>query len=345
MKQVISILLVFFIFFGCSKKSEESTNKTISMAADTSDLKTTPIDDLKDVYLTYKLEKGKTYKYKLTTISNDIQTILADTTIKQDVSQTISYLIKLDVKDVDSEGIMELDITFQKIKLNAIANAKTFNYESGTKMDSAEKSKYTEYDALVNNTFSARINKVGEIIEIFRADKIANKVIELRGLKDKVTSEEKLYLQTEITNIAIKPILSQIFRKLPEKKVSKDTTWEFPQAQANLQVMTLESTHTFKLKSFEKYEDDKIALIEGGINAKYTINPEAKKNNIEVKKPNFTAEGKIYFNYSKNLLQKSKTRTTLKVELSMQAPTNKGLQKMSREQFTINTNILELISH
>ncbi len=343
MKHILISALIFFIFGGCGGKKDTPENKNISLAADTTDLKTQTTTDISEAILSYNLEKGKTYKYKLTTIADEVQSIEADTIIKQDLKQTITYLLSLNVKDVDVDGIMEIEFVYDKIKINALANGKPFNYESGTKMDSVEKIRYLDYEAMINNPFIARINKSGEVVEIYRVDKIINKMIELKNLKDKIQNDEKQVLQGDVTNIVIRPLLAQIFRKFPDKKVSKDSTWAFPQQPANLQVFTLESTHTFKLKSFDKYKDENIAFIEGGIEAKYTISPEAKKNNIEVKKPNFTAEGKIYFNLSKSILQKSKTRTSINVELSMVAPTPKGMQKVTRKQSTVNTNIVELL--
>jgi len=347
MKKVLIILLSLVIFWGCDNKESEKpeTGKDSDFTFDSTDLQLAPVSDdaFQNVILQYSLKKGNTYKFRLTTITDESQTIQADTTISQKVSQTIVYLIHLEVKDLDEEKVMEINAEVKSIKLDAVSNNEKFSYVSGAKMDSLELMQFVEYEALRNNPFTIRINPEGDIVEIFKADKIANKYLEMRGMKDSISVEEKKMFQQDIINAALKPLLAQVFRKLPKTEVGKDSSWTFKMPAADLQVFKLDNTHTYKLTNFEKLKDDNIAVIEAGLISQFIINPEAKKNNIDVKKPKYTASGKIFFNLSKGLIQKSKTTTSMDVEISMPVPTQKGMQKVTRKQYSVNNNILELL--
>ena len=347
MKKIIFILSIVLLFaLGCDKKNGTTTVQTTKdFNYDSTDIKAQVLDNssFKDLELRYKLEKGKKYTYRLTTISDEKQTISADTLIKQDVIQTLAYIVSVEVKDVEPDNVMELSFVFESIKLDATANGQKYSYISGKKLDSLDQQRYLEYEAMLNNPFSIRMSPTGEILDVYKTDRIANKVLEMRGVKDSVSAEEKKLFQQDIVNGALKPLIAQVFRSMPSNKVSIDSSWSIKQPLVNLQVFQLDNTHNFQLKQFEKYNDDNLAVINAGLTSKFIISPEAKRNNIDVKNPNYTAEGKIYFNLTKGLIQKSKTRTALNVEISMTLPRKNGPQKMIRKQSSKNINILELL--
>jgi len=203
--------------------------------------------------------------------------------------------------------------------------------------------RYLDYESLINNPFTARISKTGDIVEVFKADRIVNKILELRNLKDSVSIEEKKSFQQEIIESALKPLITQIFRKLPDKSLAKDSSWSFQPPALNLQIVEFDNSQNFKIIDFKSFNENKLAVIDATVKSKARISPQAKQNNIAVKNPDYYANGTIYFNLDKGLIQKSKTKTTLNLEMSMNMPTQKGMQKVTRKQSTINTNILEFL--
>jgi len=87
-----------------------------------------------------------------------------------------------------------------------------------------------------------------------------------------------------------------------------------------------------------------LAVIDAGLTSQYKISERAKQSKVTVKSPSYKGEGKIYFNLSKGLVEKSKTNLYLTVELSMMAPARTGgMQKVTQKQNTKTTNILELL--
>lgn len=347
-KLLVLTLLMLPLFIGCGKKEEpKKEEKTFSTAFDSSDIKAIPITDgsLSSVELKYAFTKGSEYNYRLTSITEDNQLIKeADTSASQSIKQTLSYLLKLGIKDVDQDGVMEIEFTFTSVKLDASANGKTFSYQSSNKSADKENTDFPEYKALVNNPFTARVTKKGDILEFFRTDRIATKLIELSVKKDSISLEEKKLLQQQISEGALRPLLSQVFRKLPDSQVKKDSIWTMTNPPAQLPFFEMINTLNFKITGFEKYKESNLAVIDAGLNSQYKISERAKQAKVTVKSPSYKGEGKIYFNLSKGLVEKSKTNLYLTIEMSMMAPARTGgMQKVTQRQYTKTTNILELL--
>lgn len=348
MKKLLVLALVLLpLFVGCKKNEEpKKEGKTFSTTFDSSDIKTIPITDgsFSSVDLKYSLKKGSEYHYRLTSITNDDQSIVADTSVSQNIKQALTYLLKLAVKDVDKDGVMEIEFTFSSVKLDASGNGKTFSYQSGSKLTADEKLRYADYEAIINNPFTARVEPKGEILEFFRTDRIANKILELKGLKDSASLEEKKMLQQQISEGALRPLLTQVFRKLPDHQVKKDSSWTLTNPPAQLPFFEMTNTLKFKIIGFEKYNESNLAVIDAGLTSKYKISDRAKQAKVTVKSPSYMGEGKIYFNLSKGLVERSKTNLYLTIEMSMQAPSRTGgMQKVTQKQLTKTTNILELL--
>ncbi len=348
MKKLLALTILLFSFFiGCGKKDEPAKEeKTFSTAFDSSEIKAVPITDgsISLVDLKYGLTKGSEYHYRLTSITDDNQSIKADTSIAQNIKQALTYLLKLNVKDVDKDGVMEIEFTFTSVKLDATGNGKTFSYQSGNKLSGDDKKNYANYEAVINNPFTARVAPKGEIFEFFRTDRIANKIIELGGLRDSVSLEEKKMLQQQITEGALRPLLMQVFRKLPAQQVKKDSMWTLANPPAQMPFFEMTNTLNFKITGFEKYKESNLAVIEAGLSSQYKISERAKQAKVSVNSPSYKGEGKIYFNLTRGLVEKSKTNNYLTIEMSMMAPARTGgLQKVTQRQYTKTTNILELL--
>lgn len=346
MKKLILFFIIITLFVGCGESDKPKQNEVADpFSFDSSALKTEPLsaDALKDISLTYDLPAGSKFKYRLTSVTEDQQSIVADTTITQKIYQTKNYLIEGEIKEVDPSKVFEVELKFTQIGVNTDVNGTKYSYRSGMKLDSLGKERYLEYEAMINTPFSARIDKNGEIIEILRADRIANKALEMRGYADSLSSIEKKNYQQDVSEGALKPIVNQIFRKLTEKKVAKDSTWIILQPPVNLPVFSLNNTHSYKVAGFEKYNNEKIAVIDVALTSNIIVSPEAKRNGVSVRKPSYSGTGKFYFNIDKNLLQKVSTRTDLQVTIEMTAPTPAGMKKVKRIQKAITRNILELL--
>jgi len=344
MKKIFIILIAGLIIYGCGgQKKEKPVESQNKFNFDTTDIKAVPVANQNQLYLLrYKLQKGNTYNFRVTAISKDEQTISnKDTTMSQNMEQTMIYNLGFDVTDIDADSTMEMKTTINSIKVDGSAGTQKIQYQSGLTKDTAEIHKYAEYESLVRNPFNIRISKLGDLLDIYRVEGIVNKLLKIRGYADSLKSEEKITLKNDITESVLKPILNQIFRKMPDNKVSKDTTWKIEQPATSLMVFQVENTTIFTITGIENLNGDIIADIQGGlktkISGKNTLNQQGV--NYEFTKPETSGGGKIYFNITKGLLQKTKTSSSVKIGVSMESRGQKG----NKKEIITNTNIVEYL--
>jgi len=347
MKHLLILLLFIFILVGCKKEDNKPVESADKYATDTTEIKTTQLENQNEqFYIKYAFDKGKDYEYRLTNIAENTQTINAnDTLLSQRVKQTLTYLIKLKVLDIDVDSIYEVSFTITSVKLEADANGEKFYFESSTSKDSMARVRYSEYVAVLNNPFNIRVSKTGEIVEIYKADRIVNEFLKLKGAADSVTTAEKDYLKKDMIERALKPIVVQVFRQLPNKMMAKDSLWTNPQEPTKLMVFQVQNTSTYKIKSLELFNNDKIAVIDAGLKTNISGNNKVTDRGATYvfNKPTTYAEGKIYFNLAKGCVQKSKTNSKIQISYSMEVPTPKGIEKGMKSEIVLNTNILELL--
>ena len=127
--------------------------------------------------------------------------------------------------------------------------------------------------------------------------------------------------------------------------MAKDSLWTNPQEPTKLMVFQVQNTSTYKIKSLELFNNDKIAVIDAGLKTIISGNNKVTDRGATYvfNKPTTYAEGKIYFNLAKGCVQKSKTNSKIQISYSMEVPTPKGLEKGMKSEIVLNTNILELL--
>jgi hypothetical protein len=348
-KHLLVLIVSALIIAGCGEKnnkSEKVLSEKEKYSFDSSDVKTEGVDNSgKPFSLLYKFKKGDKYSYRLTTISDNKQTIKVDTTITSLVNQKIVYLLDMNVKEVDADGNFDAEMVIASLKLDAVANGQTFSFESGKDKDTTKIKQFAEYEALFGNPFDVRFNKKGELLEVYKVDKILDKFLEIRGAKDTISADEKSYVKQDLTNSVLNPLITQIIRKMPDKEVYKDSTWNMPQRPFPIMVYQINYINRYKLESVDKLKDDRIAVIDAGISFTFTGQSKVKQGNVsyDFSKPKSQAGGKIFFNVDKGVQIKSKTNTRIEISYTMEANTPKGKQKGTRTDIVGNTNILELL--
>jgi hypothetical protein len=347
MKYFLILLSFTFILFGCKKEGEKPTESKDKYSVDTSEIKAVKLENQNErFYIKYGFVKGIDYNYRLTNIAENTQTVNAnDTILAQNVKQTLTYLINLKILDIDVDSIYEVAFNITSVKLDADANGQKFHFESSTSKDSADRMRYSEYIAVLNNPFNVRVSKIGELIEVYKADRIINEFVKLKGAADSISAAEKDYLKKDMIERALKPLVIQVFRQLTDKVMSKDSLWTNAQAPTKLMVFQVQNTSTYQVKSLELFNNDKIAVIDAGLatNISGSNKVTDRGATYNFKKPITQAEGKIYFNLTKGCVQKSKTNSKIQISYSMEVPTPKGLQKGNKSETVVNTNILELL--
>lgn len=349
LKYSVVLISFIFLFIGCGEKTDKPANDLSGdnkFTFDSTNLKTEGIDQSgKPFLMEYKFKKGDKHLYRVTSISKNTQKLEMDTTITSGVDQKIVYLIDFEVKDVDKDGTTEAELKINSIKLNAEVNKEKFEFETEKDTDSSKLVQFAEYHSLHNNPFSVTFNKKGEVMEVFRAEKISNKFLELKGAADTISANDRNSIRQDIIAGILAPLVTQIIRKLSDKEVYKDSTWELKQAPVSMMVYQINYVNKYKVENVEKLDDHRIAVIDASISFDYKGQSKITQGNVTYNfdKPKSTAEGKIYFDVDQGLQLKSKTKTSMQLNYSMEANTPQGKQKGSRSDLVTNTNIVELI--
>lgn len=350
LKNIFVLVLLSLFIIACGDKGDQP-GKVLSdkekYTFDSTDLKTEGVDNSgKPFLMEYKLKKGELLSYRLTTISKNTQSMtVTDSTISSGIDQKIIYLFDVAIKEVDEEGNTEAEIKINSLKLDANANTEKYSFETGKDNDTAKIKQFAEFYSLYNNPFSVRINKKGEILEVFKADKISNKYLELKGAADTLSIEDKNIVKQDLINGVLKPFITQVFRKVPDKEVCKDSTWFINQPPIPFMVYQINYKNTYKIGSVEKLDDSRIAVVNAGIEFNYSGQSKVNDRGVDYtfQKPVSTAEGKFYFDVDKGYQLKSRTKTNLQITYTMEANTPQGKQKGKRSETVTSQNILELI--
>lgn len=347
MKKIFMLLFIPLFLAGCGKKDDQG-QKPANTQSDTSTVLQTVPDNAppKDLDMVYSLKKDEHLSYRLTSASSSVQSVVSDTTIRQQVKQTVSYIIDFDVKEVDNDKIMDIRVTVKSVKLDGDANGQKMSYESGKLADPKQRVRFVDYEAVLNNPFSFRMSPKGEILEVYRVDKIVDKYLEIQGLKDSVSADQKRQFQTNISDGALKPLLQQVFRTLPNGKVAKDSTWHFDYP-SRMGVFEIANIARYKLINFEKLgNDNRLAVIDAGLQIIPKGKNKVSQNGVDYdfKNPEASGGGKIYFNVTRGLVQNSKTGTKFNMSVSMKTARGpRGPMKAVRNDAMETTNSVQLL--
>ena len=351
MKYVLTLLILsILISFACQqKKAEEEQKSTEEMTStfDSSSLPTTKVDmdENQSFLLKYKFKPGESFKYRMAVISQNEQSIEADTSMSAIMDQTIIYMLDFKTISLDKDSVAEMECTFTSVNLKANVNGTDVSYQSGSLIDSTEKVKFAEYEAFLNNPFYIRVGKHGELIEIYKTDKIMNRFLSLRGLSDSLSTQDKVLFKEDMSNRSIKPLLVQILREVPGHQLAKDSTWSYKRESLPVMVFQIGYTNLYKIEKLEMLGDDRIAIVDGVVQTKVTGNQAYSERgiNYQFDKPITTASGKIYFNLDKGLIQKSRSQTRMETSYRMEMATPQGTKKGSAREVVASTNVLELL--
>jgi len=344
-KMFLSFLLVssLVIYTGC-----DSSNSPAAVAGDTSvDTNYLTLEDVKpatgEVKYSYKLEKGDKFTYKVAFINVITQETKVDTVINQKMDQENILVIDFEVKDVDKDTIAEVEVSTKSIVVKYEMNGEKKEYKTGDKLDSAKKLDFGFYEALTSNSFFARIDKKGNILEIFRVDKLVEAAIPPG--QDSIPADQKEMAAEQIKN-NLKGMITQVFRSFSPGTLKANEAFSDKKPPINdpSGMYQLSTTHLYTLKEKGKFNGNNVSVIEAGYDAAFNFNPELEKQGIKVDKSVITGGGKVFFNDDQGKLQKSKTNLIEEVVFSGKIPGKTGqLVDMKSTKKSRVVNVVEKI--
>jgi len=343
MKKPISLLILTILFttliISCGGKETKS-----GTSIQTDKLESVAVGEEK-IFLKYMFSKGETFMYKLTTISTNNELIEADSIVKSNGNQTLVYIFDCEVLDVDEDNIAELNLKVSDIKFNADINGKKVSYSNTAKISNEEKLKFMEYETIINSPYRARINQLGEVIEVSRIEKMVEKMNDMSPQKQNLTTEQKLQYAKQLGESAIRPITQMLFREMPKNNVGKDSSW-FVQYPQQLGTLRVDNTAKYTVLDFVKVGDNKAAKINANLTAVITGERKATENGVTYSfgEPKISGFGTIIFDYETGKLIKADTGTEMKMSMSMEGKDSMGkLKKTKRTTSSANKNTVELL--
>lgn len=355
MKKVIAFLtsLIIIIFIaGCGSNTKkenvkENKNNTVSQNDSSGIVSSTPyeVKENESFRLQYKFNTGKSFKYRLISTSSTSQNVVSDSTTDNHMDQKVTRILEFKTISVEHDTIAILECTVTDINVNRTIDGKTTAYKSGENLDSTKLNQFIEYVGTLNNSFNVKISTHGDIIDIFNVDEFVNKFMQLSKMNKSLTNDEKASFQNNLKESLLRPLLTQIFRDLPNTDIKISSSWNTIVPPAQVMAFKLSYNNTFSLENIEKSNDDRIAVINGKSDIK--IEGETKQVNrgveYDFEKPVASAGGKLYFDIDRGLLYKSNTGTSLEIVFKSQMIGPKGLIKASTKRKVINSGIAELL--
>jgi Family of unknown function (DUF6263) len=339
------LFVVFISILGCDKGNvkpktyNEVSNKNLQLT----DISASEKDNT--YKLSYNLVKGKEYKFKITSLSHEEENIKSgDSSVTSHADQNATYILSLKLNNIDEDSVYNINCKISSIAIDMNVNGTKESYQSGITPDSIVKNKYAQYDAILNNDFDVRVNKIGDVSEISRIDKMTDKFLKEKGYADSVNQNEKDQLRMRMSEGIIRPIVTQIFREFPSKPIRIDSSWSVKQPKGEILIFQSENTLEYKLKGIKTNGNNKFAQITAGLTATFEGKNTVTNNGItyNFKKPKAEGSGDILFNLTDGMLQNSKTTSKLEISYSANLPTGKN-KKGERTSITTVTNGVERI--
>lgn len=349
---IISTFIFIISFIKCGSDSEkqdknENQESSITKNDTTIDISAIPMELNGDesFHLGYKFSKGNSFKYKLTTVTSTDQHIVTDSTIDSKFEQKITRILNFNTVSIENDTVANLKCTITDINVYRNVDGKVVTYKSGDTLNSTDLNQFIEFKGIENNPFNVNVSKQGEIIKVHNIKGITDKFIELTNRKNNITQNEISIFEQKLAESFLEPMLSQIFRAIPDKDLKIGSNWQKEMAPTKVMSFTILYRTKYNLDNIEKIKADKIALITG--NADISVEGDTKMVDRGVEynfqKPVTSAGGEIYFNIDKGLLYKSNTGTKLDLKFKMQMQGPKGLMKANTTRNVTNKSIAELL--
>ncbi len=341
MKLNVIIILIIIFIIGCSSDKPNNEQKNDTGKSEIANEK--PVGPTK--LLAYGFEQGNSYRYNLITELENSQYIESDTVLSSEMKQTANYTFTLNVDEVTANGISEISVFVETIKAEALVNGEKVNYDSKYLYSTRERIMFADYEALKNNSYSVRVNKHGEILDIYGTDKIVDEILKIQAGDKKLSTEERAAFTQQFINSGLVPLTEQLFRNTSKEKVRINSTWEqrYPSYIANFKI---ENVATFKVAEFQETEFDSLVKLDASLSVLWDGQNQVAEEGVkyEFSDPSISGSGVIYFNLSKGVVQKSDTEVRMEMEVTMESlDANQNVVKAFKRDFVVNKSKLELI--
>jgi len=343
MKKIIAAVISIAILISCGETKENNNDtQNVNFKNHIADVKkeTGPL-----IKLRYKFKKGDKFSYKLKTIANNTEEIVADTTLTNEIFQTSTYKMDFVVKNISEDQTTELETRITKITAETIFNGETVKYDSKFIYSTRERAQFVDYEAVKKVPFKIFVNQFGQVVKVDNIKKIMKNILEIQQVPDTLSNATKEKMELNIANGTLMPLTQQVFKVVSEDTVGKDSTWILKYSTP-LAVFKVDNTALFRISEINFVENDTLVNIASNLSISWTGQNQVSEKGVtyNFSEPKLSGSGTVIFNSSLGLVQKSESNT--KLEMAMLAEgfdaNNQRLQS-TKKDFSNNTNVVELL--
>ncbi|MBN1301048.1 MAG: hypothetical protein JW995_07505 [Melioribacteraceae bacterium] len=339
MRKFLIILLSIILLFSCSDEKKETLDnkpvQTVPVEAESGPRK----------LLEYKFKPGDEFNYRLTTEMNSTQHVEADTAMNTSMNQWTQYEFKLNVEKVAGDGIADIKVRVNAVRAKADANGQKVEYDSKYLYSTRERQLFMDYESIKNKSYSIKVTKHGQLIDITGVKPIINEMLVIQNSKESMSKEQLEAFEQEFILSGIAPLTEQLFRKTSEQVVGINSKWEqrYPSVLAGFQI---ENIATFRLKEYYKEGNDTLALCDAFLSITWQgenqVNQEGVNYNFS--DPDISGSGQFRFNVDKGVVEFSETNVKMEIEMTAEGlDKDNNPIKVYKKDFVNNKSKLELI--
>lgn len=349
---ILIISFTSFIFFSCESNKEEknaakvqnesAVEQNSEIAKNDSSDKDVEKAGIESAKLAYKFKAGETFGYNLRMISQNNQTIIADSVAASNLEETVDYYFEITVNSIDKQQIADLTINVKKITLHSIINGQQIYYSTDSMLPEESRKQFLEFEALHNKPYRIKISNTGEISNVYSVDAISDFILKEQGLIDSLSTIENLKFSQNVIDGMIQPLTQQLFRVLSGRDMKIGDAWE-NNYQSTVAVFQVENIARFTVRNFIKNDELIIAEIDADLEIDYTGENRVSENGFiySFDEPNVSGRGQILFDVTNGLLYESETETSMQINFSVEGiASNQVKQNVKREEIVVNKNII-----
>lgn len=340
MKKLFIAFLALLFLVSCgkdeeTKKENNSNDKKI-------------VETIKEkgpvLQLRYKFKKGDKFSYKLQTKAVSSEEITADTTIANEITQNATYRFNFLVKSVDDNNTANIEVRISSITAETIFNGQSMKYDSKFIYSTRERAQFVDYESVKKVPFLISVNEIGQVINVENVNRIMRNILEIQKVPDTLSAKTKEQMRTNIANGTLMPLTQQIFKVVAEDEVGVNSTWQL-KYNTPLGVFNVENTAVFRVTNLN-FDKDTTAAITSNLFISVSGNNVVNEQGVRYtfSQPNLQAEGKLSYNYTRGLVEKSESNTSLEMAMFMEGvDANGNPLKSTKRDISNNTNIVTLL--
>jgi len=339
MKKILLIIISLTLLFGCGQQDEKK--KLDEGSEKISNVKKPSGPVLK---LRYKFTPGDKFSYSLHTSSHNTEEIIADTTLRNEITQNATYRFDFVVKEIDEFKNANLEVRINSIVAETNFNGESLKYDSKYIYSTRERAQFVDYEAVKKIPFKISVNKIGQVVKVDKINRIMKNILDIQKVPDTLSAKSKEKMRLNIANGTLMPLTQQIFKVITDNEVGIDSVWQLKYTTP-LAVFNVENTAISRITDLD-FNKDTTVSISSDLLINVLGNNVVNENGMTYTfaQPQLNAEGTVNYNNSRGLVQTSTLNT--KLELSMVVDgfdSNNNRIQSTKRDISNSTNIVELL--